>query len=121
MKVTGLPVRPLDVAVSVSGFACVPRVQPATWAIPPALVVWLAPVREPFDVPGTANVTATPETALPLTSRTITDGGVPTAVPAVATCLLPAFTAIGVPVPAVAVTTIDATPVRVPEVQISGR
>ena len=83
-NVTGLPAKPVDVAVIVSGFAVVDRVQLPTVAMPPVLVLGFGPVSEPFDVPGTTNVTGTPATAFPLTSRTITDGGVATAVPAVA-------------------------------------
>ena len=67
-----------------SGFAVVDRVQLPTVAMPLVFVLGFGPVSEPFDVPGTTNVTGTPATAFPLTSRTITDGGVATAVPAVA-------------------------------------
>src|SRR6267143_2416883 len=108
-KVTGLPARPLDVAVSVSGLACVLRVQLVRVAMPLARVDCDAPVMEPFDVPGTANVTATLATGLLLTSRTITDGGVATAVPAGAVWLLPPLTAICVAVPAVTLTVFDGT------------
>src|SRR5216684_378586 len=120
-NVTGLPASPVDVAVSVSGLACVPSVQLVTCAIPLAVVVWLAPVMEPLVVPGTANVTATPATGLLLTSRTITDGGVATAVPAVAVWLLPPFTATWVAVPAVTVTVFELTAVSVPAVKLSVR
>ncbi len=81
-KVTGLPVSPVDTAVMVSGFGVVESVQPPTRAIPPPLVICDGLVSDPFEVPGTANVTATPATGLLLTSRTTTDGGVATAVPA---------------------------------------
>ncbi len=111
-KVTGLPVRPVDAAVIVSGLAVVDRVQLPTIAMPPAVVVVPGPVSEPFEVPGTANVTGAPATTLPLTSRTITDGGVATAVPAVAAWLFPAFTAICVAAPADTTTVVDVAPAR---------
>src|SRR5881396_1300306 len=73
VNVTGLPVSPLAVAVSVLVPAVVPSVQLPTLAMPLALVVWLAPVMLPL--PGaTANVTVTPPTGLPPPSFTITDG-----------------------------------------------
>ena len=50
--------------------------------------------------PLVANVTATPATGLANWSRTITEGGVATAVPTVAACPLPAFSAICVAGPA---------------------
>jgi len=82
VNVTGLPLipAPAAVAVRVFGPAVVDSVQLSTVAIPPASVLWVAPVTPPF--PGaTANVTATPATGLPLASRTITDGGEATALP----------------------------------------
>src|SRR5436309_1230876 len=85
VNVTGLPLipEPAAVAVSVLGPAVVDSVQLPTVAIPPASVVWLPSAMLPF--PGaTANVTATPATALPLASRTITDGREATAVPTAA-------------------------------------
>src|SRR5437588_550285 len=83
LKVTGLPLKPLELAVSVFGPAGALSVQLPPVATPLALVVWLAPVIVPF--PGaTANVTATCATGFPFPSFTITDGGEPTAVPAVA-------------------------------------
>ena len=83
VKVTGLPASPVDVAVRVLGPAVVPRVQLPTVAIPLAFVVWVSPVPEP-PPEATAKVTLTPATGLLFASRTITDGGVVTAVPAVA-------------------------------------
>jgi hypothetical protein len=84
VKVTGLPVSPLDVAVRVFVPAIVPSVQDVTAAIPLALVVTgvVGLTVPPPDA--TANVTATPPTGLLNWSRTITDGGVATAVPTVA-------------------------------------
>src|SRR5205807_4465935 len=81
VNVTGLPVRPPDVAVSVFEPAVALIVQLPTVAIPLPLVVWLPPVTLPL--PGaTANVTATPVTGFPFASFTITEGGELTAVPA---------------------------------------
>src|SRR2546430_14502844 len=106
MKVTGLPVSPAAAAVSVFAPTVVLRVQLPTVAMPPASVVWLAPVMLPF--PGvTAKVTATPGTGLPLASFTITEGAICTAVPAVALSLLPGFTAVQVAAVAVKVNGAD--------------
>src|SRR5213076_2457948 len=58
VNVTGLPFTPGAVAVSVFWPAAVPSVQVPTAAMPPALVVWLAPVMLPLPRP-TANVTDT--------------------------------------------------------------
>ena len=81
VKVTGLPVSDPDVAVRVLLPAVALSVQLPTVATPLAFVVWLPPVTVPF--PGaTAKVTATPPTAFPFASLTITDGGEATAVPA---------------------------------------
>ena len=84
VNVIGLPPRPAEVAVKVLLLApaVAPRVQPPTVAIPEAFVLCDPPVRLPPPVP-MANVTATPDTGLLCTSRTITDGAVGTAVPAV--------------------------------------
>src|SRR2546430_6300832 len=63
------------------------------------------------------NVTATPSTGFPLASFTITDGGVPTAVPAVPDWLVRPFAAIVAAAPAVPVavkgTGLPRTPVAV--------
>src|SRR5205807_1743837 len=102
LKVTGLPLKPVEVAVSVFGPAVALSVQLPTVATPLALVVWLAPVIVPF--PGaTANVTATCATGFPFASFTITDGGEPTAVPTVAVWLVRLFAAIVAAAPAVPV------------------
>src|SRR5205807_9525297 len=103
VNVRGLPVNPGAVAVSVYGPAVLPRIQLPTAAMPVASVVWFAPVTVPPPVPG-ANVTATPATGLLLASRTITDGGMATAVPVIAFWPLPAFMAIWVAAPAVTLT-----------------
>ena len=85
VNVTGLPARPAEVAVRVSRLlpAVVPSVQLPTAAIPPASVVAPAPVTLPLPA-AAANVTATPGTGLPNWSRTLTEGGVATAVLTVA-------------------------------------
>src|SRR2546425_1133064 len=86
---TGLPVSPLDEAVSVFGPAVGPRVHDVTVAMP--LVPVVTAVVGTTDPPpeATAKVTATPLTGLPLASCTITDGSTGTAVPAVADWLFP--------------------------------
>src|SRR6185437_6264450 len=85
-NVRGDPVSPVEVADMLSGFAVVPSVHEPTVAMPDALVLGPAPVRLPLAPaePGRAKVTPTLETGFPLWSVTITDGGVPTADPAVA-------------------------------------
>src|SRR2546425_161575 len=98
---TGLPVSPLDVAVSVFGPAVGARVHDVTVAMP-LLPVVTAVVGTTVPPPeATAKVTATPLTGLPLASCTITDGSTGTAVPAVADWLFPALRAICVAAPAV--------------------
>src|SRR5207302_828534 len=83
LKVTGLPLKPHELAVSVSGPAVALSVQLPTVAVPspqrPCLPPF--PTRRPSDP---ANVTATCATGFPFASFTITDGGDVTAVPAVA-------------------------------------
>src|SRR5205823_14707425 len=81
LKVTGLPVSDPDVAVRVLLPAVALSVQLPTVATPLAFVVWLPPVTVPFPE-ATPKVTATPPTAFPFASLTITDGGEATAVPA---------------------------------------
>src|SRR5437899_3227962 len=99
VNVTGLPLIPDPVAVAVSVFvpAVGASVQLPTVAIPSTPVVGFGPVTLP-PLEG-AKVTATPETRLPLASRTITEGGGVTAVPAVAD-VPPPFGAIEPAVPA---------------------
>jgi hypothetical protein len=104
VKVTGLPARPLDVAVRVFVPAVVPSVHDVTAAMPLPLVVTGV---EGLTVPppeATANVTATPATGLLNWSRTITDGGVVTAVPTVAVWAFPALIAIALAAAALTVT-----------------
>jgi len=118
VNVTGLPESDPDVAVRVFGPAVVLSVQLPTVATPLALVVWLAPVIVPF--PGaTANVTATCATGFPFASFTITEGGEPTAVPAVADWLVGLFAAIVAAAPAVPVAVkVTGLPERDPEVAV---
>src|SRR5207247_9028330 len=99
VNVTGLPLTPDPVAVAVGVFvpAVGASVQLPTVAIPSVPVVGFEPVTLP-PLEG-AKVTATPETRLPLASRTITEGGGVTAVPAVAD-VPPPFGAIEAAVPA---------------------
>ena len=102
VKVTGLPESDPELAVRVFEPAVAPNVQLPTVAMPLPLVVWLPPVIVPF--PGaTANVTATCATGFPFASFTITEGGEPTAVPAVADWLVGLFAAIVAAAPAVPV------------------
>jgi len=84
VNVTGEPVRPVAVAVSVLLPAVVPSVHEVTAAIPLAFVVTAVVGTTTPPPEATANVTLTPLTGLLLTSRTITDGATATAVPAVA-------------------------------------
>lgn len=102
VNVIGLPVNPVEVAVRVLLPAVAPSVQLPTVAMPPAFVVAERPVALPPPV-ATANVTVTPATGLLFASRTITDGAVVTAAPAVAVCPSPALIAIVVAVPATVV------------------
>jgi hypothetical protein len=102
VNVTGLPVSVPEVAVRVFEPAVVPSVQLPTVAIPLASVVWLPPVTLPPPV-ATANVTATPATGLLCASCTSTEGGVPTAVPTVADCVVEPLLAIDAAAPAVPV------------------
>src|SRR5437870_5521709 len=81
LKVTGLPLKPVEVAVSVFGPAVALRVQLPTVAMPLALVIWLPPVTVPLPTAG-ENVTDTPATGFPFASFTLTDGGELPAVPA---------------------------------------
>src|SRR5439155_13882143 len=81
VKVTGLPVSPVALAVSVLVPGVVPSVHDVTAAMPLPFVATLVGLTvPPPDV--TAKATAIPDTGFPAPSRTITDGGVATAVPA---------------------------------------
>jgi hypothetical protein len=88
VKVTGLPVNPPELAVTVLLLvpAVFPSVQLASVAIPLLLVgivAGLAGFEEPPPAV-TVKTTATPGTPFPLPSVTFTEGGAPTAVPTVA-------------------------------------
>src|SRR5205085_1880675 len=84
VKATGLPVRPAEVAVREFDRAVVPSVQEVSAATPLAFVrMGVVGLTLPLPAAG-ANVTATPATGLLNWSRTITAGGVATAVPTVA-------------------------------------
>src|SRR5687768_15551831 len=90
VKTTGSPARASapTVASSVLAPAVVPSVHDVSAAMPALFVVTVPPLAgEVLPPPAvTVKVTTTPETGLPLASRTITDGGVGTTVPAVALC-----------------------------------
>src|SRR2546430_17366774 len=120
VNVTGLLLSPAAVARSVSVLAAVPSVQEFAAATPFALVVTaVAGSTVPLS-PVVANVTATPGTGLANWSRTITDGGVATAVPTAAAWLSPAFKAIWVAAPAAPVAVnVTALPVRPVAVAVS--
>jgi hypothetical protein len=92
----------LAVAVSVFAPAVVPSFQEPTVATPLAFVFTLVPVAEP-PPEATANVTATPETALPKLSATKAAGAVETVLFTVATWPSPADNAIEAAAPAVPV------------------
>src|SRR5713101_7461728 len=102
-NVTGLPLRPLAVAVSVLVPTADPRVQLVSAATPLPFVVRVVgddgAVLPPPAV--TANVTWTPPTGLPCASVTMTDGEGETWVPAVADAGSTTFAVICVAVPAV--------------------
>src|SRR5437879_514106 len=102
-NVTGLPVRPVEVAVREFGPALVPSVQEVNAATPLAFVtIGVVGLTLPLPAAG-VNVTDTPATGLLNWSRTITAGGVATAVPTVAVWLVPALDAIDVAAAAVTV------------------
>src|SRR6266480_5910307 len=82
VNVTGLPASVPDVAVTVFVPAVVLKVHEVAAAIPSVPVVTgVVGVTVPLPA-AAANVTAMPETGLPLASLTITEGGGLTAVPA---------------------------------------
>jgi hypothetical protein len=109
VKVTGEPVSPATVAVSVFAPAVVPKVQSGLVAIP-ALSV-LTAFEDAIDPapPLTLKVTPTPLTALPCASVTTTEGAVATAVPTVPLCWSPPFMAMRVATPEATVTGCDST------------
>jgi hypothetical protein len=111
VKVTGEPANPAAVAVSVFPPAVVPKVQAGLVTIPAlSVIIALEEATEPPPSP-TAKVTATPLTALPCASVTLTEGTVATAVPTVARCWSPPFIAMRVATPEATVTSCDSTTV----------
>jgi len=88
VKVTGLPLNPAAVAVTMLLLVpdVGPRVQLVAVAIPETFVITVVGLAGTTVPPPavTANVTATPATGLPLPSVTLTEGGAATAVPTVA-------------------------------------
>src|SRR5439155_1651068 len=103
VNVTGLPASPVAVAVSEFGPAVGPNVHDVTAAIPLAFVVTGVVGLTVPPPEATANVTLTPATGLPFASRTITEAGVATVVPAVADWLFPALSVIELAAPVVPV------------------
>src|SRR5205823_11293516 len=101
---TGLPVIPLPaaVAVSVFVFTVAGSVQLPTVAMPLPSVVCVPPVTLPLPAAG-AKVTLTPGTGFPAPSRMITDGGEPTAAPAVPDWLVGLFATMAAAAPALRV------------------
>ena len=83
VKVAGLPVNPVNVALSVFVPAVVPSVQLPTVATPLLPELGVAPVTDPPPL-ATANVTVTPATTLAFASVTFPDGATGNDVPAVA-------------------------------------
>src|SRR5205823_183036 len=114
VKITGLPASPLAVARAVSVRTAVPRVQEVAVATPlPSVVTGVAGSTVPF-APVALNVTATPATGFPFASFTSTDGGEPTAAPAVPGWLVGLFAAIVAAAPALSVIVPDVGAVSVP-------
>ena len=110
LNVTGLPVSPVTVAVTVLTPAVVPSVQLVSVAMPLAFVATVAGLTGLSTPPPAviANTTLTPLTGLPPASVTRTLGGALAALPAVALCVVKEFaeTAVGVPTVPVALNVI---------------
>jgi hypothetical protein len=86
LKVTGLPVRPVEAAVMVLVPTRLPSVQLVSEAIPVLLVLMVAGL-DGLELPPPAvmvKTTATPCTGLPKASVILTEGGELTGVPTVA-------------------------------------
>src|SRR5436853_3764840 len=108
-----------ELAVNVFAPAVALSVQLPTVATPLPLVVGVPPVTLPLPAAG-VNVPATSATGFPFASFTITDGGVLTAVPAVADWLVALFAAIVAAVPAVPVAVnVTGLPLKPVEVAVS--
>ena len=105
LNVTGLPLSPAAVAVTVFAPAVAPSVQLVNVAIPLAFVLTLAGVAGTITPPPTVrvNVTTTPLTGLPPLSVTLTLGGADTAVCTVVDCVTAEFAAIVVAAPVIPV------------------
>ena len=119
VNVTGLPVSPVAVAVSVLVPAVGLRVHDVSAAMPSAPVLTgVVGVTVPLPAAG-VNVTATFATGFPLASFTITEGGGLTAVPAGAE-VPPPFAAIVAAGPAVPVAVnVTGLPDKVPELAVN--
>src|SRR6184192_995943 len=119
VKVTGLPVRPLDVTVSVFCPAVALSVHDVSAAIPSVPVLTgVVGVTVPLPSAG-VNVTATPVTGFPFASFTITDGGGLTALPISADWLVGLFGAMVAAAPAVPVAVnVIGLPVSDPDVAV---
>jgi hypothetical protein len=138
VNVTGLPVSPATVAVTVFVPAVALNVHDVSAATPDASVVTVEPLAGlVVPPPATVKVTTTPCTGLLLASRTVTDGTLPAAlntVPTVAVCevatpavgtmfcdvaaVLVPEKVIGVPIPAPLATTVFALPAVRPSVHV---
>src|SRR5207253_1466044 len=119
VNVTGLPVRPVAVAVREFGPAVVLSVHDVSAATPLAFVrTGVVGLTLPLPAAG-ANVTETPATGLLNWSRTITAGGVGTGVPTVPVWLLPALGAIDVAAAALTLNALLVTGPSPPELATS--
>src|SRR5207249_6608515 len=111
VKVTGLPVSPVALAVSVLVPGVVPSVHDDTAAMPQPFVATLVGLTvPPPDV--TVIATATSATGLPAPSRTSTDGGVSTVVPTVADWPSPPLSVIVAAAPAVSAIALEVAGLR---------
>ena len=121
LNVIGLPVSPVALAVNPFAPAVAPRRHDVSAAIPLAAVEIgaVGAITPPPAV--TAQVTATPATALPLASRAMTEGGVATVAPATAVWPPPACSASCVAGPAVIVIVPEVTLVIPVEAKVSVR
>jgi hypothetical protein len=111
VNVTGLPLRPLAVAVTVLLLvpAVGPSVQLVAVATPEAFVLTVLGLAGTTVPPPavTAKATVVPCTGLPLASVTLTEGGLETAEPAVALCEVSELAVILAAGPALSVTVPD--------------
>ena len=116
VKVMGLPASPMALAVSelLPVPAPGPSVQLVRVATPAASVLTTAGLAGTVVPPPAVmvKVTPKPETGFPLASVTLTEGGAPTAVPAVALCEVALFAVIVRAAPAPSATPLEMTSVR---------